>query len=87
MIVLSITKSARPPTLQCLGTVLLDHDAQLQDQLRRRLQESLQQPEHVDVCILEHHGPVPATLVLLLPPRHQAKVERPNVPAAVRGNK
>lgn len=70
-----------PLTLQCLGTVLLDHDAELQDQLGRRFQEGLQQPQHVDVSVLEHHGPVPATLVLLLPPRHDAQVEGPDVPA------
>lgn len=70
-----------PPTLQRLGSVLLDHDAELQDQLRCGLQESLQQPQHVDVRVLEHHGPVPAPLVLLLPPRHDAQVQRPDVPA------
>lgn len=72
-------------TLQCLGPILLDHDAELQDQLGRRLQEGLQQPQHVDVSILEHHGPVPTTLMLLLPSRHDAQVEGPNVPAGVRG--
>lgn len=70
-----------PPTLQRLGPVLLDHDAELQDQLGRRLQEGLQQPQHVDVGVLEHHGPVPAALVLLLPPRHDAQVQGPDVPA------
>ena len=69
-----------PPTLQSLGPVLLDHDAELQDQLRRRLQERLQQPQHVDVGVLEHHGPVPAPLVLLLPARHDAQIQRPDVP-------
>lgn len=69
------------PTLQRLGSVLLDHDAELQDQLRRRLQEGLQQAQHVDVGVLEHHGPVPPPLVLLLPPRHDAQVQRPDVPA------
>lgn len=69
-----------PPTLQRLGSVLLDHDAELQDQLRGRLQESLQQPQHVDVRVLEHHGPVPAPLVLLLPTRHDAQVQGPDVP-------
>lgn len=67
-------------TLQCLGPILLDHDAELQDKLGRRLQEGLQQSQHVDVSVLEHHGPVPATLVLLLPPRHDAQVEGPDVP-------
>ncbi len=70
-----------PPTLQRLGPVLPDHDAELQDQLRCRFQESLQQPQHVDVRVLEHHGPVPAPLVLLLPARHDAQVQRPDVPA------
>lgn len=74
-------KCVRPPTLQRLGPVLLNHDAELQDQLRRGLQERLQQPQHVDVRVLEHHGPVPAPLVLLLPTRHDAQVQSPDVPA------
>lgn len=72
------------PTLQCLGSVLLDHDGELQDQLGSRLQEGLQQPQHVDVGILKHHGPVPASLVLLLTARHDPQVQRPDVPAGIR---
>ena len=82
--ILYVTRA--PPTLQRLGPVLLDHDAELQNQLRRWLQEGLQQPQHVDVCVLEHHRPVPAPLMLLLPPRHDAQVQRPDVPAQVRAH-
>lgn len=75
-----------PPTLQGLGSVLLDHDAELQHQLRRRLQERLQQAQHVDIGVLEHHSPVPPPLVLLLPPRHHPQVEGSDVPAGDIGN-
>lgn len=81
---LNIGFCKQTPTLQCLGSVLLDHDGELQDQLGSRLQEGLQQPQHVDVCILKHHGPVPASLVLLLTARHDPQVQRPDVPASIR---
>ena len=68
-------------TLQTLSLVALDHDAELQNQLRSALQEGLQQPKHVDVCIFVHHGPVEAPLVLLLPVALYAEVHGANVPA------
>lgn len=73
--------SKQTPTLQRLCSVLLDHYGELQDQLGSRLQEGLQQPQHVDVRVLEHHGPVPPPLVLLLTPRHDPQVQGPDVPA------
>lgn len=72
------------PTLQSLCPVLLDHDGELQDQLGSRLQEGLQQSQHVDVCVLKHHGPVPAPLMLLLTARHDPQVQGPDVPAGTR---
>jgi len=67
-------------TLQPLRPVALDHDAELQHQLRRALQEGLQQAQHVDVGVLEHHGPVEAPLVLLLPVALYAEVHGADVP-------
>lgn len=67
-------------TLQPLSLVALDHDAELQHQLRGALQEGLQQPQHVDIGILVHHGPVETPLVLLLPVALDAKVHGADVP-------
>ena len=67
-------------TLQPLRPVPLNHDAELQHQLGRTLQEGLQQAQHVHVCVLEHHGPVPAPLVLPLPPRLDPQVQSSDVP-------
>lgn len=67
-------------TLQPLSLVALDHDAELQHQLRGALQEGLQQPQHVDIGILVHHGPVETPLVLLLPVALDAEVHGADVP-------
>lgn len=67
-------------TLQPLSLVALDHDAELQHQLRGALQEGLQQPQHVDIGILVHHGPVETPLVLLLPVALYAEVHGADVP-------
>lgn len=77
-------KPGATPTLQRLCSVLLDHYGELQDQLGSRLQEGLQQPQHVDICVLKHHGPVPAPLMLLLAARHDPQVQGPDVPAGTR---
>lgn len=69
-----------PLTLQPLSLVALDHDAELQHQLRGALQEGLQQPQHVDISILVHHGPVETPLVLLLPVALYAEVHGADVP-------
>lgn len=45
-------------TLQREDGVPVDHDAQLQDELGRRLQEGFQEAEHGDVSALEHQPPV-----------------------------
>lgn len=69
-------------TLQRLDAVLLHHDAELQHELGRALQEGLQQPQHADVRALEHHPPVEvAAAVLSLPPALQPQVQRAEVPA------
>lgn len=70
----------RALTLQPLSLVALDHDAELQHQLRGALQEGLQQPQHVDISILVHHGPVETPLVLLLPVALYAEVHGADVP-------
>lgn len=36
----------------------MNHDAQLQDELRRRFQEGFQEAEHCDVGALKHQPPV-----------------------------
>lgn len=73
-------------TLQPLSLVALDHDAELQHQLRGALQEGLQQPQHVDIGVLVHHGPVETPLVLLLPVALDAEVHGADVPVG-RGKK
>ncbi|TNN82567.1 hypothetical protein EYF80_007085 [Liparis tanakae] len=50
-----------------LGVVALNHDAELQHQLRGAFQEGLEQAQHVDIGVLVHHSPVETPLVLLLP--------------------
>lgn len=67
-------------TLQRLGPVLLDHNAQLKHQLWGTLKEGLQEPEHVDVGVLEHHGPVEAPVILLPPPTLDAQVHGADIP-------
>ena len=69
-------------TLQPLRPVPLNHDAELQHQLGRTLQEGLQQAQHVDVRILVHHGPVESTLVLLLTMALNAQIHGADVPAS-----
>lgn len=74
------TTQASGLTLQPLSLVALDHDAELQHQLRGALQKGLQQPQHVDIGILIHHGPVETPLVLLLPVALYAEVHGADVP-------
>lgn len=59
----------------------MNHDAQLQDELRRRLQEGLQQAQHGDVGALEHQPPVEVTAgPVPVPPALGAQVEGVDVP-------
>lgn len=51
-------KTSAHVTLQREDAVSMDHDAELQDELRSRLQEGLQEAEHGDVSTLEHQPPV-----------------------------
>lgn len=54
----------------------MNHDAQLQDELRRRLQEGLQQAEHGNVGAFEHQPPVEMTTgPVAVPPALGAQVE------------
>ncbi|TNN46337.1 hypothetical protein EYF80_043455 [Liparis tanakae] len=47
-----------PLTLQWEDDVSVDHDAQLEDELRSRLQEGFQEAQHGDVSALKHQPPV-----------------------------
>lgn len=68
--------------------VAVDHDAELQHELRRALQESLQQPQHVDVSALEHQTPVEMTLTrVAMPTALHSQVQGVDVPGDTqRGN-
>ena len=63
----------------------MDHDAQLEDELRRRLQEGLQQAEHGDVSALKHQPPVEmAAGTVAVPTALGAQVEGVDVPEGKR---
>lgn len=69
------------PTLERQNLLGGDHDAELQNQLRRALQEGLQQTQHADVSALEHHPPVEvAPLRVSMPTALHAQVESVDVP-------
>lgn len=80
--------SSFPPlpslTLQWQDCVAVDHDAELQDELRRRLQEGLQEAEHCDISALKHQPPVEvAAWYVAVPAAQGSQVEGVDVP--VRG--
>lgn len=59
----------------------MDHDAQLENELRGRLQEGLQEAEHGDVCALKHQTPTEVALgPNALPTALSAQVESVDVP-------
>lgn len=63
----------------------MDHDAQLEDELRGRLQERFQEPEHGDVRTLKHQPPVEvATGPVAVPTALGAQVEGVDVPEGER---
>lgn len=73
------------PTLKRQDLLGVDHDAELQNQLRCALQEGLQQTQHADVGALEHHAPVEVTaLGVSVPPALHAQVQSVDVPAGNR---
>lgn len=64
----------------------LDDDAELQDKLRRTLQEGSEQVEHADISILVHHPPVePPAVVLATAPAPDAQVDGVEIPEEHRG--
>lgn len=63
----------------------MDHDAQLEDELRGRLQEGFQEAEHGDVSALEHQPPVEvAAGPIAVPTALGAQVEGVDVPEGER---
>lgn len=59
----------------------LDDDAELQDELRRALQEGGEKVEHADISVLVHHPPVePPAVVLAAPPAPDAQVDGAEIP-------
>lgn len=63
----------------------MDHDAQLQDQLGRRLKEGFQEAEHGDVSAFKHQPPVEvAAWPAAVPAALSTQVEGMNVPGEQR---
>ena len=59
----------------------MNHDAELQHQLRSALQEGLKEAEHVDVSTLEHQAPVEVTsLPIAMPTALGAQVQGMDIP-------
>lgn len=74
------------PTLQREDDVSVDHDAQLEDELRSRFEEGLQQAQHGDVSALKHQPPVEVTAgPVAMPTALGTKVESVDVPEGERG--
>lgn len=68
-------------TLQWQDCVAVDHDAELQDELRCRLQEGLQEAEHCDISALKHQPPVEvAARPVAVPVAQGPQVEGMDVP-------
>lgn len=68
--------TVRVLTLQWQDVFAVDHDAELQDKLWCALQESLQQPQHVDISRLKHQAPVAVAIPVVL----HTQVQHVNVP-------
>lgn len=76
-----------PLTLKGQHLTGLDHDAELQHQLRGALQEGLEQTQHADICALKHHAPeVVAALGVPVPAALHAQIQGVDVPACQRQN-
>lgn len=74
-----------PLTLKGQHLTGLDHDAELQHQLRGALQEGLEQTQHADICALKHHAPeVVAALGVPVPAALHAQIQGVDVPACQR---
>lgn len=59
----------------------LDHDGELQHQLRGAFQEGLEQTQHADISTLEHHAPVVvAPLGIPVPSTLHTQVQGVDVP-------
>lgn len=59
----------------------MDHDAQLEDKLRRRLKKCLQETKHGDVSALEHQPPVEVVVgTVAMPTTLGAQVECVDIP-------
>lgn len=59
----------------------LDHDAELQHQLRGALQEGLEQTQHADISALKHHAPVVVTaLGVSVPAALHAQIQGVDIP-------
>lgn len=59
----------------------LDHDGELQNQLRGALQERLEQTQHADISSLEHHAPVVvAPLGIPMPATLHTQVKGVDIP-------
>lgn len=59
----------------------LDDDAELQDELRRALQEGGEQVEHADISVLVHHPPIePPAVVLTTASAPDAQVDGVEIP-------
>lgn len=65
----------------------LDHDAELQHQLRGALQEGLKQTQHADIGALEHHAPVVVSaLGVSVPAALHAQIQGVDIPVYQRQN-
>lgn len=62
----------------------MDHDAELQNQLRGAFKEGLEQTQHADIGTLKHHAPVVVTaLGVSVPPTLYAQIQSVDVPVRV----
>lgn len=63
----------------------LDHDAELQHELRGALQEGLEQTQHADIGALKHHAPVVmAPFGVPVPAALDAQIQSVDIPVQQR---
>ena len=55
-------------TLEGQDLAGLDHNAELQNQLRGTFEEGFQQTQHADISALEHHAPVEVVPLVVAAP-------------------
>lgn len=68
-------------TLKWQDLTGLDHDAELQHQLRGTLQEGLEQTQHADVSTLKHHAPIEVMpLVVPTPAALHTQIQGMDIP-------